>query len=365
MTILKGVIISFLLSYSAHLWSQINPQVENLLNTFYTLKYVYDYKNFTMTESMYNSVQDGLCFEARITFFLDDQSWETSNAVGHNQVLRRTRQTLDELSQSAETIHKWETHSGKHDTINYAMFLKPGAGGIPYQNHMINNGDKHWATGGLESINMEYIATHPNPEELTEPIRLARGTLTYKCVLDTLAKATEDFSTEAYCDAIKSVVNQKGVSMRKVHYKQDSETAGKSKFFVKGDDELAKGDTYGIHYIIRSQDIALSVLSQLREVTKEYIASHIHEAFNMFNPRQNDFISTFPFLSSNTKDAEGVKVSFTVFTLFSKNYYHILVLYTKGTLFIPMDWEIIKDYDNGVVKYYENDTKYMKRSKNK
>ena len=85
----------------------------------------------------------------------------------------------------------------------------------------------------------------------------------------------------------------------------------------------------------------------------------------MFNPRQNDFISTFPFLSSNTKDAEGVKVSFTVFTLFSKNYYHILVLYTKGTLFIPMDWEIIKDYDNGVVKYYENDTKYMKRSKNK
>lgn len=362
MTLLKGVIISLLLSCSLHLWAQINPQIENLLNGFYTLKYAYDYKDLTMTESMYNSAHDGLCFEARITFYLDGQSWETSNAIGHNQILRRTRQTLDELSQSAESIHKWETHSGKHDTINYAMFLKPGAGDLPYQNHMINIGDKYWATGGLESINMEYIATHPSEEELTEPVRLARGTLTYKCVLDTLAKATTAFNTEGYCDVIKTVVNQKGISMRKVHYKQDGETAENNEFFVKGESKSAKGDTYGIHYIIRSEDIAQSVLSQLRQTTKGYIAKHPNEKFNMFNPRQNDYISTFPFLSCNTQGEDGTQTAFTVFTVFSKNYYHILVLYTNGTLFIPMNWEIIKDYDNGTVKYYEKDTKYMDKT---
>lgn len=362
MTILKGIIISLMLGCSSLLWSQINPQVESLLNTFYTLKYAYDYKNLTMTESIYNSSHDGLCFEARVTFYLDGQSWETSNAVGHNQILRRTRLTLDELSQNAESIHKWETHSGKHDTINYAMFLKPGAGNLPYQNHMINIGDRYWATGGLESINMEYIATHPTKEELIAPMRLARGTLTYKCVLDTLAKATECFNTESYCDAIKSVVNKKGISMRKVHYKQDGYIVKNDEFFVKGDTEQATGDTYGIHYIIRSEDIALTVLNQLREKTKEYIATHPNEAFSMFNPRQNDYISTFPFLSSNTTTSENDSGSFTVFTVFSKSYYHILVLYTNGTLCIPTNWEIIKDFDNGVVKYYENDMKYMSKT---
>lgn len=365
MTILKGIIISLMLGCSSPLWSQIDSQVENLLNTFYTLKYAYNYKDLTMTESIYNSSHDGLCFEARITFYLDGQSWETSNAIGHNQILRRTRQTLDELSQNAESIHKWETHSGQHDTINYAMFLKPGTGNLPYQNQMINIGDRYWATGGLESINMEYIATHPNKEELeklTEPIRLARGTLTYKCVLDTLAKATKNFNTEAYCNAIKPVVSQKGINMRKVHYKQDGNAVKDDEFFVKGNDEQAAGDTYGIHYIIRSVDIALTALDQLRKTTKDYIAQHPNEAFSMFNPRQNDYISTSPFLSSNTTTTVDNSESFTVFTVFSKGYYHILVLHTNGTLCIPTDWEIIKDYDNGEVKYYEKDVKYMNKT---
>ncbi|MBO4452009.1 MAG: hypothetical protein J5770_06275 [Bacteroidaceae bacterium] len=329
---------------STTLWSQINPQVENLLNVFYTLKYAYDNKDITLTENMYNSSYDGLCFEAHITFSLVDQSWETSNAAGHHQVLRRVRQTLDELSQNAETIHKWETHTGEHDTINYAMFLKPGTATTDYQNHMIYDGDKHWASGGLESVNMEYTAMHPSKEELTQPTRLARGTLTYKCVLDTLAKATKDFNATAYCDAIKTIVNQKGISMRKVHYKQDA------------------GDTYGIHYIIRSQENALNVLDQLRKTTKEYIASHPNESFNMFNPRQNDYISTYPFLSGNTNPSPVSQEVFSVFTIFSKDYYHILVLYTDGVLDIPTDWEIIKEYDHGKVEYYDKDIKFMNKT---
>lgn len=338
-------IIIVLLGYSSNVWSQINPQVENLLNVFYTLKYAYDNKDITLTENMYNSTYDGLCFEAHITFSLVDQSWETSNATGHRQVLRRVRQTLDELSQNAETIHKWETHTGQHDTINYAMFLKPGSKTIDYQNHMIYDGDKHWASGGLESINMEYTATHPPTEEQTESMRLARGTLTYKCVLDTLAKATRDFNATSYCDAIKNVVTQKGINMRKVHYKQDA------------------GDTYGIHYIIRSQENALRVLDELRQTTKGYIASHPNESFNMFNPRQNDYISTYPFLSGNTTASKGNQEVFSVYTIFSKDFYHILVLYTDGVLEIPTDWEIIKEYDNGKVSYYDKDIKFMNKTK--
>lgn len=337
MRLVKLFFVIVLLGCCSTLWSQINPQVENLLNVFYTLKYAYDNKDITLTENMYNSTYDGLCFEAQITFSLNDQSWESSNAAGHHQVLRRVRQTLDDLSQNAETIHKWETHTGKHDTINYAMFLKPGTKATDYQNHMIYDGDKHWASGGLESINMEYTAMHPSKDELTQPTRLARGTLTYKCVLDTLAKATRDFNATSYCDAIKTVVNQKGISMRKVHYKQDA------------------GDTYGIHYIIRSQENALNVLEQLREKTKEYIATHPNESFNMFTPRQNDYISTYPFL-----EGEGQTV-FSVFTIFSKDFYHILVLYTDGTLNIPTDWEIIKEYDNGKVSYYDKDIKFMNK----
>ena len=353
MRFVRLFIVIVLFGCSSPLWPQINPQVENLLNVFYTLKYAYGNKDITLTENMYNSTYDGLCFEAHITFSLIDQSWETSNAAGHHQVLRRVRQTLDDLSQSAETIHKWETHTGKYDTINYAMFLKPGSKTTDYQNYMIYDGDKHWASGGLESVNMEYTAIHLEPvemihhsiEELNQPTRLARGTLTYKCVLDTLAKATRSFNATAYCEAIKNIVTQKGISMRKVHYKQDA------------------GDTYGIHYIIRSQENALKILDELRQTTKGYIASHPYESFNMFNPRQNDYISTYPFLSGSTMTENGTQETFSVYAIFSKEYYHILVLYTDGVLDIPTDWEIIKEYDNGKATYYDKDIKFMNLTK--
>ena len=48
---------------------------------------------------------------------------------------------------------------------------------------------------------------------------------------------------------------------------------------------------------------------------------------------------------------------FEVWTAYSKGYYHILLLKTDGGMLhnLPRDWEIIRDYDNGVVTYYEED----------
>ena len=104
-------------------------------------------------------------------------------------------------------------------------------------------------------------------------------------------------------------------------------------------------------------------MDELRQTTKGYIASHPYESFNMFNPRQNDYISTYPFLSGSTMTENGTQETFSVYAIFSKEYYHILVLYTDGVLDIPTDWEIIKEYDNGKATYYDKDIKFMNLTK--
>lgn len=321
------------------------------------------------------------------------------------EMLERMLQTLDRLSRKSIEATHWEIHSDKADTLRYSMYLRPGSSMFSLRNSTNSRYSPSAAFGG-EYINMSYTFTSDRPyyynstykkdEETGRDIiiidssavasyNLANATLRYTYYLDSTLINNPDernvqysaspLRSDVYCDAIAEVFNRPGVTMRKVHYYF---MEGKNGTYSHTDENgvysslsypfVTENDTYGLHYIIQSKDVAEAVMRDYWKATVDYMMAHPYEDCHAIDPYllrfenspQTIFYGQHAFLSYplgwNNPSRPDV---FEVRTAFSKGYYHILLLKTDGDSFfdLPKGWETIRDYDNGEITYYEEDRK--------
>ena len=318
------------------------------------------------------------------------------------KLLGQMLQTLDRLSRKSIEATHWEIHSDKADTIRYSMYLRPGSSMFSLRNSTNPRLSPSAGFGG-EYINMNYtftrdlpyyVRTYKKDEKTGKDIlvidsstvasyNLANATLRYTYYLDSTLINNPDernvqysaspLRSDVYCDAIAEVFNRLGVTMRKVHYYyMEGKYGTYSHTDVYGVYKslsypfVTENDTYGLHYIIQSKDVAEAVMRDYWKATVDYMMAHPHEDCHAINPYrlsfenapQTIFYGQHAFLSYplgwNTFSRPDV---FEVRTAFSKGYYHILLLKTDGDSFfdLPDGWETIRDYDNGEVTYYEED----------
>ena len=372
------LIVSYTLGASA----QFNPEIDALMAYVdsvqdHNQKYVKSSPSLSMFAQSHVNLPnyDGRRGEILIAFNSHIQNLSDLNSkefMELNQTINRFRQVMERFSEKTTESYKWENHAYLCDTISYTAFLDR------YRNDPLPNehSDKYFFNTyitfpAMESVTFKYASgvdtvtlTHVTYDSITgtykegKPQRVpdfqGRGELRYSIMLDTLNINAIPLNINAYCEAIKDVFNAKGVTMRKVHYYQ----------FECKQDRVFDGDTYGLHYIIQSKDIAHRILSNFWNATSNYCDKHPCELYSMYNYKKIRYpenSSPMLIFTSSATNSSWLRLlpELSVYIACSKGYYHILVLnadyYNSINRVFPKDWEIIKDYDNGEITYYEED----------
>lgn len=401
-------------SYTLGAAAQFCPEIDALMAYVDSMKQ--EQTGLSLSNYMTFGVgRTGLECQGRLSFqhsYIEGHStatkpeWIALQKQKMEEMLNRVRQTLDHLSkQSIEASH-WEMHSNNADTLNYAMYLRPAQQMFSLRKSTNSRFGPSAAFGG-EYINMNYYATRDIPyypernykkdeqtgktivevdSSVVASYNIAHASLNYFYYLDSAFVNNPDergvqlfvtpFNPDTYCEAIQKVLNRPGVVMRQVHYYKlegnfstgsTSDSYGNS---ITGSFPfITESDTYGLHYIIQSKEVAETVIRDYWKATIDYILSHPHEDCHAINPNRCRFGKSaekvfygqhdFRVYQLGWNDYSGLSDTnyFDVLTAYSKGYYHILLLKTNGGRLhnLPKDWETIRDYDNGVVTYYEED----------
>lgn len=417
---LRLYILTLMASIGLRAAAQFNPEIDALMAYMDSMKH--ENTDISMDATMwFKSGPSGLECTAHLSsqyLYIDGTSDSNpeKNALQKQkmeEMLNRVRQTLDRLSKhSIESTH-WEIHGQNADTLNYAMYLRPAQQMFSLRNSTDSRYSPSAAFGG-EYINMQYTANRNIPyysarnykkDEQTGQIvtevdssvvtsmNRAQAYLSYTYYLDSafVNNPTErgvqlfvtPFNPEAYCEAIQNVFNRPGVVMRQVHYyimdggyASGGYQSASGAYVQRNYPFIKESDTYGLHYIIKSEEIVNAVMADYWKATIDYMMAHPYENCQVVNPYRTIFkdYSTFILYGKHSYRVYPSGLNsyykykydnlcetdyFDVWTAYSKGYYHILLLKTDGSRLndLPKDWETIRDYDNGVVSYYEEDKK--------
>ena len=394
--------------------AQINPEIEALMAYVDSMKNEKTYIN-PSAQMSFGVGRNGLECNGLIRFrysyvkdYIDDRDSEMRMIRNQKmeEMLERVLQTLDRLSRKSIEATHWEIHGQNADTLNYAIYLRPGSSMFSLRNSTNSRYSPSAAFGG-EFINMSYTAARDIPyyplrnytrdEETGRNIVsvdssvvasqfVASASLRYTYYLDSafvndpnergVQLEATPFHADAYCDAVMNVFNRSGVTMRKVHYYSMkgevkdytlsiSYAEAKQTNFTQKKPRIQEGDTYGLHYIIQSKEVAEAVMRDYWKATIDYMMTHPHESCYANNPNRWSFDAR-PQIIFDGKLAsreyptewDGSECDmFDVRTAYSMGYYHILLLKTDGYRLynLPEGWETIRDYDNGEVTHYEED----------
>lgn len=414
---LRTCIILLMASYILGASAQFNPEIDALMAYVDSMKH--ENTGLSPTARMlFRSGHSGLECTGQLSFqysyvdgyYIYNPGTFPTMKQKMEEMLDRVRQTLDRLSkQSIESTH-WEIHGQNADTLNYAMYLRPAQQMFSLRNST-NSRYSPIASFGGEYINMKYTATRDIPyypernykkdeqtgqtivevdSSVVTSMTRAYASLNYTYYLDSAFVNNPDergvqlfitpFNPDTYCEAIQSVFNRPGVVMRQVHYyimkgehSTSSYQSASGTYVQRYQPFITESDTYGLHYIIQSKEVAEAVISDYWKVTIDYMMTHPYENCLALNPnrvifedkttvfsgKHNYRVYQVGWNSYNKYNSLDDTNYFEVWTAYSKGYYHILLLKTDGGMLhnLPRDWEIIRDYDNGVVTYYEEDRK--------
>lgn len=266
----------------------------------------------------------------------------------HEQIVK----SLDKLMPNVPLAYKYETHADNDTTIYFLMIR-----GTELSNISNNPAANTQAYKSLFPSAQEYVYYYANQAKGPNEFPMRIHDLIYMTPLDSTRTATEPFSAKDFCDFVSPIFNQKGVTVRKVHYSFDNSMSnfhdgiryiGIEK---RNQSDGYSGDTYGVHYIVKSYEQGMQIAQQLYEAIVEYSAKHPHQACRY--QHTNSF-----YLHNMLEYINRPTMQFRVFVDCDRDRdksIHFLFLNTDGSLVIPQDYEIIKDYDNGRITYYEDD----------
>lgn len=262
----------------------------------------------------------------------------------HEQIVK----SLDKLMPNVPLAYKYETHADNDTTIYFLMIR-----GTELSNISNNPAANTQAYKSLFPSAQEYVYYYANQAKGPNEFPMQMHDLIYMTPLDSTRTATEPFSAKDFCDFVSPIFNQKGVTVRKVHYSFDNSM---SNFhdgirYIGTTKRNQSGDTYGVHYIVKSYEQGMQIAQQLYEAIVEYSAKHPHQACRY--QHTNSF-----YLHNMLEYINRPTMQFRVFVDCDRDRdksIHFLFLNTDGSLVIPQDYEIIKDYDNGRITYYEDD----------
>ena len=300
----------------------------------------------------------------------DAEVLEKANRVAvqrFDRALAAIRHCLDSISAlpNVEESYHLETHQHGIDTIQYSICLTSGGNPIrlvDIQQHGYNA--SYTDMPGAEIIKFYYnTVVKPCGQHVS-----GSGYLQY-IKMGNSSKNTA-FEWEKFLQTITPLLNQRGITQRKVNWVRE-EAATDS----LGDDYIASmsmtledgtvttaGETSGTVYFIPSdrQALAESVLSGVKAALESHIDTYPEQRYQYVY--DVEFVPTTDpnmtggnqlFRTSFWGDNELVPNDHQIYVGTDIYGYYVLVLDTKGCMWLPREWSRLKSFVNGKKTYHK------------
>ncbi len=275
------------------------------------------------------------------------------------------RRTLSELTEDAAESYSYEYHQNGHDTIIIAIALKPYANSpIPKKFEYPEN-DSYGTGKTPEMVHFRYTDSDRGLKSRMGPIGF--GELRVNIIVDTTLYATKDFNVNALHKAIQPLFKDKSIKRHEIHCVHDSTfdvyTVDDTTPFIEGflrteQSVRRRGDNHLTVYKFISEEKAKTMLHQVMECVRQYIADHPREAYTIYSdeyfPPLN-LARMFRGESCHTYDIDTPRKSMTIDTLMDENGFYILINVWDDDEYLPQNWKHLKEMVNGKKTYFKSD----------
>ena len=254
-------------------------------------------------------------------------------------------ETLKGMTDMAQESYMWEKHTQLADSVKYSFTFQDE-----------------------ETLLYEYYVKKSRPEEVKYTNGRGFGLmhLNYFCQLDSVIGKTEYINTNEYKQLLQPILKQKGIEAHPIYLSHDTtfshlideaavnsfarQPLRKDMMFYEGIFPIQPAsETKGTIYTMRSKEQADSVLKQIVDATQDYLEKHPTYGYNLHINRTYDDNSLREVFSSFSQTIPYL--SFQVNTYYAQGIYCICIFDTKGELWLPKDFLLLKSWQNGKKKY--------------
>ena len=342
--------------------AQENPKLESL---YAYLKAKGLVKSYTLS----NQHEEGLRKVYSVDFHVFKDRQQGLNEVkmdsamraklrNHREAIKQVRRTLSELTEDAAESYSYEYHQGGKDTIITTIALNSYTDG-PIHPVFKNMGTTHMDGFKMPAlVHFRYVC-HKSPESFSFDTGIAR--LKVNAIVDSTLRATQDFDVKTLHKSILPLLKDKAIKRRTIHCQHDSTfnvvdpsfSAERSQKTVR-----RRGDNNLTVYKFTSEEKAKTVLHQIMECVRQYIAEHPQEAYTVcsdeyFPPRIFETMfkgGTYEF--EYTLDRP--RTSMTIDTMMDEEGFYILINVFEDDEVVPGEWKTLKEMVNGKKVYYKD-----------
>ena len=342
--------------------AQENPKLESL---YAYLKAKGLVKSYTLS----NQHEEGLRKVYSVDFHVFKDRQQGLNEVkmdsamraklrNHREAIKQVRRTLSELTEDAAESYSYEYHQGGKDTIITTIALNSYTDG-PIHPVFKNMGTTHMDGFKMPAlVHFRYVC-HKSPESFSFDTGIAR--LKVNAIVDTALYATQDFDVKTLHKNILPLLKDKAIKRRTIHCLHDSTfNAVDPSFYSERSQKTVRrrGDNNLTVYKFTSEEKAKTVLHQIMERVRQYIAEHPREAYTVcsdeyFPPRIFETMfkgGTYEF--EYTLDRP--RTSMTIDTMMDEEGFYILINVFEDDEVVPGEWKTLKEMVNGKKVYYKD-----------
>ena len=331
--------------------AQENPKLESL---YAYLKAKGLVKSYTLS----NQHEEGLRKVYSVDFHVFKDRQQGLNEVkmdsamraklrNHREAIKQVRRTLSELTEDAAESYSYEYHQGGKDTIITTIALNSYTDG-PIHPVFKNMGTTHMDGFKMPAlVHFRYVC-HKSPESFSFDTGIAR--LKVNAIVDSTLRATQDFDVRTLHKNILPLLKDKAIKRRTIHCLHDSTfNAVDPSFYSERSQKTVRrrGDNNLTVYKFTSEEKAKTVLHQIMECVRQYIAEHPQEAYTVcsdeyFPPRIFETMfkgGTYEF--EYTLDRP--RTSMTIDTMMDEEGFYILINVFEDDEVVPGEWKTLKE----------------------
>ena len=283
-----------------------------------------------------------------------------------NRIFNIVRNTCKALTDDAKESYTWEYHRNGVDSVRYTIALGEYQSGDTMQTWQRQREVQYYGAPEIITFRYDPLANTDGSPWMSKGF----GQFRYEYTPDSIWRQMKDlvpFNKTAYTALLQPILKQKGITCRQFIVNCDSTYSLKEMKWNDGDEFIMhektitpvqpKSETRGTVYTIRSKAMADSVLEQMIQTTWKFLEDNPGVGFHL-NPYTGFGVRTMNELFGNL-DYRRVMGFYHIYLhcIGDQEEYNIVFLEGKGDMMVPMEWLIVKSWNNGKVVY---DKKRMK-----
>ena len=342
--------------------AQENPKLESL---YAYLKAKGLVKSYTLS----NQHEEGLRKVYSVDFHVFKDRQQGLNEVkmdsamraklrNHREAIKQVRRTLSELTEDAAESYSYEYHQGGKDTIITTIALNSYTDG-PIHPVFKNMGTTHMDGFKMPAlVHFRYVC-HKSPESFSFDTGIAR--LKVNAIVDSTLRATQDFDVKTLHKNILPLLKDKAIKRRTIHCLHDSTfNIMDPSFYSERSQKTVRrrGDNNLTVYKFTSEEKAKTVLHQIMERVRQYIAEHPREAYTVCSDEYFSPLIFETMFKGGTYEyeynLERPRTSMTIDTMMDEEGFYILINVFEDDEVIPGEWKTLKEMVNGKKVYYKD-----------